>query len=121
MTQAVYRYHAVQENGWRFNFSTNPSLGYGWTYDGIAFYAPVNDPQSVDVYGFHYDQTNTYGGWRNHFSTSLQPSNVGWTCDGAVFKAFNFQKAGTVPVYQYHCAQKDGYRMHFSTGHRAAG
>ena len=37
----IYRYHAVQKDGWRFNFSTNKLLGEGWIYDCIAF-------QSVD-------------------------------------------------------------------------
>lgn len=36
----IYRYHAEQKDGWRFNFSTNPSLGLGWVYDGVAFRTP---------------------------------------------------------------------------------
>ena len=120
MTQNVYRYHAVQKHGWRFNFSTNPSLGYGWIYDGVAFRVPVNDPDCVNIYEFHYDQSNTYGGWRNNFSTSMDPVNRGWTFDGIGFKAFNYQKPGTVPVFQYHCAQSDGWRMNFSTSYKPA-
>ena len=41
MSQPIYRYHAVQEDGWRFHFSTNSLLGQGWIFDGIAFHVPI--------------------------------------------------------------------------------
>lgn len=72
----VYRYHAMQKDGCRFNFSANPMLGQGWTFDGVAFYVPDNNnPLAVPLYQFHYDQSKTYGGWRFNFNTTMNPAN----------------------------------------------
>lgn len=116
MTTPIYRYHAVQKDGWRFNFSTNPMLGQGWIFDGVAFHVPnAGTHGAVPLYQFHYDQSKTYGGWRFNFNRTMQPANEGWTCDGVAFQVFAQQKDQTVPIYQYHCAQTDGWRFHFST------
>jgi len=72
----VYRYHAFQKDGTRFHFSTNPMLGEGWAFDGIAFHVPDNsDHYAVSLYQFHYDQNNTYGGWRFNFNTTMKPAS----------------------------------------------
>ena len=72
----IYRYHAVQSDGWRFHFSTNPQVGQGWTFDGVAFGAPVDsDSNGVPLFQFHYDQDATYGGWRFNYNTSMQPAS----------------------------------------------
>ncbi len=34
---------------------------------------------------------------------------------GWIFDVFNYQYQETVPVYQYHVAQDDGWRFHFTT------
>ena len=71
----IYRYHAVQSDGWRFLLSKNPAVGQGWTFDGVAFAAPVNtDPKGVPLFQFHYDQKATYGGWRFNYNRSMKPS-----------------------------------------------
>ena len=124
MTTPIYRYHAVQKDksGWRFTFSPNPMLGEGWSFDGIAFHVPKQDnPNAVPLYQFHYDQKDTYGGWRFHFSTSKKPSQQGWKCDGIAFRVFAEQQDQTVPIYQFHVAQKDGYRHHLSFGNKPSG
>lgn len=77
MTQPIYRYHAVQKDGWRFNFSTNSLLGQGWIFDGVAFIVPLkNDkyPEIVPINQFHYDQKKTYGGYRFHFDKTMKPA-----------------------------------------------
>ncbi len=48
----------------------------------------------------------------------MNPSEDEWICDGIGFYAFETEHDGTVPVYQYSCKQKDGYRFHFSTGNK---
>jgi hypothetical protein len=111
----VYQYHAVQKDGWRFHYSTNPLVGQGWTFDHEVFKTPLPDTtNSVAVYQYHYDQSKTYGGWR--FNYSLNPDLAeGWTKDKEVFYAFPKEFLGTIPVYQYHAEQEDGWRFHFST------
>ena len=116
--QTIHRYHAQQSDGYRFTFSSNPNLGQGWTYDGIAFKVPIIG--NVRVHQFHYDQSSTYGGWRFHFSKDMKPQSEGWTYDGDAFQAFKMQLEGTVPVYQFHAVQSDGWRFHFSTSHLPA-
>lgn len=74
MSQPIYRYHASQSDGRRFHYSTSPNVGDGWIYDGVAFNAPVDNPNAVPVHQFHYDQSNTYGGWRFNYSTSMKPA-----------------------------------------------
>jgi hypothetical protein len=114
---AVYRYHAVQSDGWRFTFSKNPLLGEGWTHDGIAFFSATDEnPNAVPIYQFHYDQSKTYGGWRFLFSTNMHPAKEGWTYDCVAFKAYLTPQPNTVPVYQYHYPQSDGWRFTLSTG-----
>jgi hypothetical protein len=109
----IYRYHAVQKDGWRFNFSTNPNLGEGWIYDGLAFKVPNQSAYgAVPVYQFHFDQKHTYGGWRFLYSTSENHVKQGWVMDRVAFYAFLTEKNGTIPIYQYHCQQKDGWRFH---------
>lgn len=117
---AVYRYHALQSDGWRFNFSTNPNLSDGWILDGIAFYAANDtDPNTVPVYQFHYDQSKTFGGWRFLFGTTMQPTQEGWTYDCVAFKAWTQQQPNTVPIYEYGCKQTDGMRFTLSTSDKA--
>jgi hypothetical protein len=40
----VYQYHAVQSDGsgWRFFYSTDANVGWGWTLDGPVFYVPAS-------------------------------------------------------------------------------
>lgn len=81
-------------------------LGEGWEFDGIAFHVPDNThPNAVPLYQFHYNQKDTYGGWRFNFNTTMKPANQGWKCDGIPFKVFPNQIDNTVPIYQYHFAQ----------------
>ena len=51
----------------------------------------------------------------------MKPAQEGWQCDGIAFKVFAEQKDQTIPIYQYHVVQKDGYRHHLSFGNKPAG
>jgi hypothetical protein len=120
MSVPIYRYHAEQSDGWRFLYSTNSNFGQGWTYDGIAFYAPTqDDPWAIPIYQFHYDQNATYGGLRFHFSTDKNSINDGWTYDGSPFKVYNAPIRNSVPIYVYHVVQSDGWRFLLTTGENA--
>ena len=44
----------------------------------------------------------------------MKPSEEGWLCDGIPFNVFKDQIDQTVPIYQYHYIQEDGWRFLFS-------
>jgi hypothetical protein len=86
----IYRYHAVQSDGWRFNYLTNPQHGKGWIYDGLAFRVPHQGVEGVvPVFQFSCDQSKTYGGRRYLYSISEIHKTYGWTLNGIAFYAFD--------------------------------
>ena len=50
----------------------------------------------------------------------MQPSKEDWTHDGTFFSVFSNPLDQTVPIYQYHAAQDDGWRFHFSWSDKPA-
>lgn len=48
----------------------------------------------------------------------MNPEKHGWTFDKVPFKVLDYQKDGTVPVFQYHCVQADGWRFLLSIGEK---
>lgn len=111
-SEPIYRYHCEQENGWRFFYSNRSDVQSGWTYDGVAFRVPLHGANGVSpVYQYHYDQSNTYGGWRFNFTTSPHCENEGWTMDEIAFFGFNSAAPGTIPIYEHRAMQSDGARF----------
>jgi hypothetical protein len=65
------------------------NVGNGWSYDGLNFRTPRHGTNgAVPVFQYHFDQSQTYGGWRFLFSTNINQSNEGWTLDEVAFFAF---------------------------------
>ena len=108
----IHQYHTVHQDGWRFFFSTNPSVGLGWIYDQIAFFASETpQPGTIPVHQYH--TAHSYG-WRFFFSTNPNVG-AGWIHDKVVFFAWETQQPGTIPVYQYHTVGPYGWRFFLTT------
>jgi hypothetical protein len=87
----VYRYKTAQPSspdGFRYLLNLNPSLGQGWSRDGIAFFAyPTWQAGARPVYQYHKVQERTQaGGWRLQYSLLPNGSFFGnYVRDGIAF------------------------------------
>ncbi|TGK22807.1 N,N-dimethylformamidase beta subunit family domain-containing protein [Leptospira stimsonii] len=72
---------------------------------------PANSPQPV----YQYEYTDMFGNQVFYYSFSSS-TPAAWTANGIVFYAFNNQRSGSVPVYQYYAVDAGGrYRFMYST------
>ncbi|TGL76879.1 N,N-dimethylformamidase beta subunit family domain-containing protein [Leptospira yasudae] len=72
---------------------------------------PANAPQPI----YQYEYTDMYGS--QVFYYSMNPTTpTGWSNKQTAFYAFNNQRTGTIPVYQYYAVDAGGrYRFMYST------
>jgi hypothetical protein len=108
--------------------------GYGATsfsnYDILAvqFLYPFNSPVTGTVPVFRYYHDNTGGQKKpDHFYTiyitELGNGNYGWGFEGIGFFAYQYQIAGTVPVYRFYYQTNNDhfYTTNFNEGNVAPG
>ncbi|MBE9039335.1 hypothetical protein IQ235_00810 [Oscillatoriales cyanobacterium LEGE 11467] len=108
----IHQYHTVHQDGWRFFFSTNSTLGLGWIYDKIAFFA-FEKPQPGMIPVHQYHTSHSYG-WRFFLSTNPNVG-AGWIHDKVAFFSWETQQSGAIPVYQYHTVGPYGWRFFLTT------
>ena len=118
----VYQYYAKQTDGGnRYLYSLDKNVGQGWILDrdyndGLAFKAFRKQGRGrVPVYQYYVKQPD--GGVRYFYSTDPNVE-AGWTLDkdyneGIAFYAFDKQKFGRKPIYQYYYQQESGDFRHF--------
>ena len=117
LLQKIFRYSAQNLSGSsRYLYSINPSVGQGWTFNGLAFQTPVNDPNASPVNQLHFAQPE---GWR--FLYDFSNSGQGWTLDGPVFSAYRNQVNYSSPIFRYHQVLPDGgWNFFYSTSSSAS-
>lgn len=72
---------------------------------------PANAPQPI----YQYEYTDMYGSQVFYYSFSSS-TPAAWTANGIAFYAFNNQRSGTVPIYQYYAVDAGGrYRFMYSS------
>lgn len=91
--------------------SKNPSVEIENSVHSLQSTLPATAPQPV----FQYEYTDMFGG--QVFYYSMNPNTpTGWSNQQIAFYAFNYQRSGTVPVYQYYAVDAGGrYRFMYST------
>ncbi|MCI5165365.1 MAG: hypothetical protein D3903_04580 [Candidatus Electrothrix sp. GM3_4] len=121
--RAVYRFWSDQNQSHFYTISENERntviekyTDYQWKYEGVAWYAYITlKEDSRPVYRFWSDQN------QSHFYTISETekqyvedtySDDQWQYERIEWNAFNYAKAGTIPVYRF---WSDQNQSHFYT------